>query len=249
MSRRTLTEEQWELDGWLSPGREGHAAAAAWTTGCLWTRSCGWLAMRRAGATCQRYSASGQGCMPGSDAGRMPVSGNDFSIAWPTRRTLNTSSSTAPSRKSTPMRRAQRGVEAAAIGRFRGGRRPNCMQPSMPSACRSASIRRPPRGDRPEAETLLTGLSGVGRAIADAAGDAGSLRALSSPTLAPPRRWRQPEPNWPNLHRLAPRQGTPSGRMLLQQAQGFRRIALRCEKTITAFMDFVHLACAMIWLR
>jgi hypothetical protein len=24
---------------------------------------------------------------------------------------------------------------------------------------------------------------------------------------------------------------------------------LRCEKTISAFMGFVHLACAMIWLR
>lgn len=29
----------------------------------------------------------------------------------------------------------------------------------------------------------------------------------------------------------------------------FRRIALRCEKTISAFMGFVHLACAMIWIR
>ena len=29
----------------------------------------------------------------------------------------------------------------------------------------------------------------------------------------------------------------------------FRRIALRCEKTLPAFMGFVHLACAMIWLR
>ncbi|ENT98503.1 hypothetical protein H717_02491 [Brucella ovis IntaBari-2001-319-4082] len=29
----------------------------------------------------------------------------------------------------------------------------------------------------------------------------------------------------------------------------YRRIALRCEKTLTAFMGFVHLACAMIWLR
>ncbi|MBN8849908.1 MAG: IS5/IS1182 family transposase, partial [Sphingomonas sp.] len=29
----------------------------------------------------------------------------------------------------------------------------------------------------------------------------------------------------------------------------FRRIALRCEKTISAFMGFVHLACAIIWLR
>ncbi|HET9148076.1 MAG TPA: IS5/IS1182 family transposase, partial [Acetobacteraceae bacterium] len=29
----------------------------------------------------------------------------------------------------------------------------------------------------------------------------------------------------------------------------FRRIALRCEKTLPAFMGFVHLACAMIWLK
>ncbi|MCB8836691.1 IS5/IS1182 family transposase, partial [Aurantimonas sp. VKM B-3413] len=29
----------------------------------------------------------------------------------------------------------------------------------------------------------------------------------------------------------------------------FRRITLRCEKTLTAFMGFVHLACAMIWLK
>ena len=29
----------------------------------------------------------------------------------------------------------------------------------------------------------------------------------------------------------------------------FRRIARRCEKTIPAFMGFVHLACAIIWLR
>ncbi|SCM75463.1 transposase (fragment) [uncultured Pleomorphomonas sp.] len=28
----------------------------------------------------------------------------------------------------------------------------------------------------------------------------------------------------------------------------FRRISLRCEKTI-AFMGFVHFACAMIWLK
>jgi putative transposase len=29
----------------------------------------------------------------------------------------------------------------------------------------------------------------------------------------------------------------------------FRRIALRCEKTPPAFVAFVHLACAMNWLR
>ena len=35
----------------------------------------------------------------------------------------------------------------------------------------------------------------------------------------------------------------------LDNVKRFRRIALRCEKTIPAFMGFVHLACAMIWLR
>ncbi|MEQ3566945.1 IS5/IS1182 family transposase, partial [Brucella melitensis] len=29
----------------------------------------------------------------------------------------------------------------------------------------------------------------------------------------------------------------------------YRRFALRCEKTLTAFLGFVHLACAMTWLR
>ncbi len=29
----------------------------------------------------------------------------------------------------------------------------------------------------------------------------------------------------------------------------FRRIALRCEKTITSFQAFVDLACAMAWIR
>lgn len=29
----------------------------------------------------------------------------------------------------------------------------------------------------------------------------------------------------------------------------FRRIALRCEKTISSFTAFVHLACAMAWIR
>jgi transposase len=36
---------------------------------------------------------------------------------------------------------------------------------------------------------------------------------------------------------------------IFNKLKHFRRIALRCEKTITAFMGFVHLACAMIWLK
>jgi transposase len=29
----------------------------------------------------------------------------------------------------------------------------------------------------------------------------------------------------------------------------FRRVALRCEKTISSFTAFLHLACAMKWMR
>jgi transposase len=28
----------------------------------------------------------------------------------------------------------------------------------------------------------------------------------------------------------------------------FRRIALRCEKTVSSFAAFVNLACAMVWI-
>ena len=72
--------------------------------------------------------------------------------------------------------------------------------------------------------------------------------ALSSPTtLAPPRTSRpiraEPPINWQlykECHQVE---------CLFNKLKRFRRIALRCEKTITDFMGFVHLACAMIWLR
>lgn len=35
----------------------------------------------------------------------------------------------------------------------------------------------------------------------------------------------------------------------LNQIKPFRRIALRCEKTIASFSGFVSLACAMAWLN
>ena len=42
------------------------------------------------------------------------------------------------------------------------------------------------------------------------------------------------------------RQGSPE---FVEALKRFRRIALRCEKTLPAFMGLVHLACAMTWLR
>lgn len=106
------------------------------------------------------------------------------------------------------------------------------------------------RGDAPQAEALLSGLPGVGHVIADAAYDADPLRtfiadelgataqikANSSRTQKPPIDWRL----YKERHQVE---------AFFNKLKRFRRIALRCEKTLPAFMGFVHLACAMIWLR
>ena len=54
--------------------------------------------------------------------------------------------------------------------------------------------------------------------------------------LAPPIDWRL----YKERHQIE---------CFFNKLKRFRRIALRCKKTLTAFMGFVHLACAMIWLR
>jgi transposase len=105
-------------------------------------------------------------------------------------------------------------------------------------------------GDAPQAEMLLKGLKGVGHVIADAAYDADPLRTLIADDLgatahikANPSRTRKPTIDWQlykERHQVE---------CFLNKLKRFRRIALRCEKTVTAFMGFVHLACAMIWLR
>jgi len=108
-------------------------------------------------------------------------------------------------------------------------------------------------GDRPQAETLLSGLQGVGHVIADAAYEADPLRAFiadelgataqiranPSRAIVPPIEWRL----YKERHQIE---------CFFNKLKHFRRIALRCEKTLTAFMGFmgfVHLACAMIGLR
>ena len=105
-------------------------------------------------------------------------------------------------------------------------------------------------GDAPQAETLLAGLQGVGHVIADAAYDADPLRAFIAEDLgataqikANPGRTKKPPTDWrlyKERHQVE---------RFFNKLKRFRRIALRCEKTLPAFMGFVHLACAMIWLR
>lgn len=105
-------------------------------------------------------------------------------------------------------------------------------------------------GDSPQARALLSGLKGVGHVIADAAYDAGPLRAFIASDLgasvhikANPGRSAKPLIDWSlykERHQIE---------CFFNKLKRFRRIALRCEKTLSAFMGFVHLACAMIWIR
>lgn len=105
-------------------------------------------------------------------------------------------------------------------------------------------------GDCPQAENLLSGLTGVDHVIADAAYDADHLRAFITNNLnataqikANPTRSNTPAIDWrlyKERHQIE---------CFFNKLKRYRRIALRCEKTLTAFMGFVHLACAMIWLR
>lgn len=106
------------------------------------------------------------------------------------------------------------------------------------------------RGDSPQAAALIDGLDGVGHVIADAAYDSGALRGKITDELgaqahiqANPSRAIKP-PLDPNLY--AERHKVEN---FFQRIKRFRRIALRCEKTVSSFMGFVFLVSALDWLR
>jgi len=106
------------------------------------------------------------------------------------------------------------------------------------------------RGDCPQAAALIAGLEGVWHVIAAAAYDAGHLRALivdglgaAAQVQANPSRALKP-PLDPDLdaerHRVE---------NFFQRIIRFRRIALRCETTLTGVMGFVFLVSTLDWLR
>ena len=82
------------------------------------------------------------------------------------------------------MRLVQKGAEAAAIGRSRGGLTTK-LHAVVDAIGLPLRIHPTPGqyGDRPQAETLLSGLQGVGHVIADAAYDADPLRAFIADEL------------------------------------------------------------------
>lgn len=105
------------------------------------------------------------------------------------------------------------------------------------------------RGDCPQAQELVAGLRGVGHVIADAAHDADHLRRSIADDLSataqikrnPTRAGYRPI-DWTLYKERHPIEG------FFNRIKRFRRIALRCEKTVASFRAFVALACAMAWL-
>ncbi len=104
-------------------------------------------------------------------------------------------------------------------------------------------------GDSPQARGLIEGLDGVGHVVADAAYDADHLRDFIAEILGATAHIKQ-NPTRVTRH--------PIDWMLYKErhlvecffnrSKRFRRIALRCEKTISSFKAFVDLACAMAWI-
>lgn len=103
--------------------------------------------------------------------------------------------------------------------------------------------------ESPQAEGLLCGLVGVGHVIADAGYDTEALRSFITDDLRATAQIKR------NRSRAGSR---PLDRELYKERhlvecffnkiKRFRRIALRCEKTLTSFKAFVDIACAMAWI-
>ena len=104
-------------------------------------------------------------------------------------------------------------------------------------------------GDCPQTAGLIEGLVGVGHVIADAAYDATHLREAIATMGASAQIAQNPSraakmPLDPDLY---------AGRNLVERfflrLKRYRRIALRCEKTLSSFTAFLHIACTMEWVR
>jgi len=142
------------------------------------------------------------------------------------------------------------GLEARAIGRSRGGltTKIHAAVDALGLPIRTA-ITPGQWGDAPQARGLIEGLQGVSHVICDAAYDADHLREFIADNLnATAHIKRNP----------ARKEDRPIDWILYKERhlvefffnkiKCFRRIALRCEKTVSSFKAFVDLACAMAWI-
>jgi transposase len=104
-------------------------------------------------------------------------------------------------------------------------------------------------GDCPQAIGLIAGLTGVGHVIADAGYDADALRRFIAEDLGATAQIKQ---NPTRAGQKAIDWALYKERHLVEcffnKIKRFRRIALRCEKTLPSFRAFVAIACAMCWI-
>jgi transposase len=142
------------------------------------------------------------------------------------------------------------GLEARAIGRSRGG-----LTTKIHAAVDALGL--PIRfqitpghwGDCPQARGLIEGLEGVGHVIADAGYDADHLRDFIATDLGAAAQIRQnPSRSGTKPLDWALYKERHLVECFFNRIKRFRRIALRCEKTVASFRGFVALACAMAWL-
>jgi transposase len=151
------------------------------------------------------------------------------------------------------MRRAQGwgGAPAQGIGRARGGLTTRIEAAVDALGLPVRLIPTPGQaGNCPQAAALIDGLKGVGHVIADAAYDSDVLRgkiedergAEAQIRANPSRAIKAPLD--PEL--CAERHKVEN---VFQRIRCFRRIALRCEKTLASFMGFVFIVSALDWLR
>ena len=104
-------------------------------------------------------------------------------------------------------------------------------------------------GDCPQARGLPEGLEGVGHVIADAGYDADHLRDFIATELGATAQIKQnPSRSGPKLIDWMLYKERNLVERFFNRIKRFRRIALRCEKTVASFQGFVALACAMAWL-
>lgn len=103
--------------------------------------------------------------------------------------------------------------------------------------------------DSPQAEGLIRGIAGIGHVVADAGYDTDALRRFIAEDL---RATAQIKRNRSRAGRRPLDLALYKERHLVEcffnRIKRFRRIALRCEKTVSSFKAFVDLACAMAWI-
>ncbi len=154
------------------------------------------------------------------------------------------------SARHTPTPPLKRGLEAARIGRSKGGLTTKIHAAVDALGLPIRTLITPGQwGDSPQARSLIEGLKGVGHVIMDAACDADHLRTVIANDLGaraqikqnPTRSVRHPI-DWllcKERHLVE---------CFFNRIKRFRCIALRRKKTVSSFKAFVDLACAMVWI-